>query len=169
MSDVRIRPAAMRDLEPLARLQLEAECAWQQRQPDMSYMPHFLETLFVHFVPGEPSYPRVACQDLRLVGGSVYSVVPAEQGLSCVGMLRFLHVAPDTWGEGIGHALMEDALGQMIGQGVRKVALETAGHNCNAIRFFRRHGFARVGKRTPIQVAGSSKQYYMVSFGRTLP
>ena len=61
-----------------------------------------------------------------------------------------LSVRPENRGKGIGGQLLQCAIDEASGLGLRAVALDVAARNEGAIRFYRRHGFGVVEeRRTP--------------------
>lgn len=66
--------------------------------------------------------------------------------------LKELYVDPDSWGQGIGNALLEAGLDH-IPDGYAKVALEMLAGNDRAAGFYRARGFERVGSGE-VSIAG---------------
>lgn len=56
-------------------------------------------------------------------------------------------VAPERRRQGDGRALLEVALAEFRSRGVKRVVLEVRESNENAIAFYAKHGFSKVGRR----------------------
>ena len=75
---------------------------------------------------------------------TMHFLMGADQGFICwqdaeeSTELIALHTLPESWGTGLGHALMTDALAQM---GDKTVYLWAFKKNVRARRFYEKHGF----------------------------
>jgi [ribosomal protein S18]-alanine N-acetyltransferase len=109
-----------------------------------------------HAVFPEPWSMSIFTSELALRRGRSYRV--ARSGRSVVGYLGLmftdeeahvttLAVAPDVQRQGVGTALMLDALRTSIAAGAHHASLEVAAGNTKAQALYRRFGFAPVGLR----------------------
>ena len=80
------------------------------------------------------------------VAGYVVALDAADEG-----EILNLAVAPTLRRSGLGRALVEDMLDELVGRGVRQVYLEVRESNAPARALYAAHGFREVGRR---------KQYY---------
>jgi len=63
------------------------------------------------------------------------------------GEIANIAVAPGGWGQGIGKALLDAALGEAAGRGATAIYLEVRDSNIRARRLYRSRGFEEVGRR----------------------
>ena len=63
------------------------------------------------------------------------------------GEIANLAVAPDGWGQGIGRALLDAALGEALRRGAVAIYLEVREANERARRLYRSRGFEEIGRR----------------------
>jgi RimJ/RimL family protein N-acetyltransferase len=140
MSPVVIRPARLADLEPIyvAFERVAAEGRWIGRE-----LPLDREATLQRFRSSltEPGhYLSVAEVSGGLVGQLHLGVAP--YGVAELGM----HVASEWRGQGIGRALMQDAIAWAAAEpGVHKIALQVWPHNEPAQRLYRSCGFEQEG------------------------
>jgi len=67
--------------------------------------------------------------------------------LADAGEISAIYVAPDLIGCGIGHRLMELAEAELVADGYLNVELDVFVGNERAIRFYRAHGYVKVGSK----------------------
>jgi len=105
---------------------------------------------------GEEAWTRRMLADELAAPGRQYLVaadgnrVTGYAGLLCVGAcadVLTLAVAADSWGQGIGSALLEALLAEAANRGCTEVFLEVRTDNARAQRLYRRYEFAEVGIR----------------------
>ncbi|MCX8006705.1 MAG: GNAT family N-acetyltransferase [Coriobacteriia bacterium] len=80
-----------------------------------------------------------------------YAMCRIDRGHGVIGRLA---VIPARRGQGIGRALLGDALRYFARQGVRRAMLYTQAHNDEAQRLYRRFGFETVGSRKHLLAFG---------------
>jgi ribosomal-protein-alanine N-acetyltransferase len=68
------------------------------------------------------------------------------------GQIIRLAVHPDAQRQGIGRALLNQALAYCHGQGVQRVTINTQESNIASLRLYEQSGFRRVGRRVPLLV-----------------
>jgi GNAT superfamily N-acetyltransferase len=77
------------------------------------------------------------------------SLSPADAGSpdACIAELYALYVAPAWWSTGIGRALMERVLSDVLGEGYPRITLWVLEENARARRFYERSGFHVAGEK----------------------
>ena len=70
------------------------------------------------------------------------------------GEVYALYVRPDSWGAGIGGALLDAAVADLVDLGLTPVRLWTLVGNARALRFYQAHGFAADGAQQTFAVGG---------------
>ena len=127
---VGLRPMTAADLEAVAELELAlfGEEAWTKRM--------LADELAA---PGRQYL--VASEGDRVTGyaGLLWAGTYAD--------VLTLAVAADSWGKGIGSALLEALLAEAVSRGCTEVFLEVRTDNARAQRLYRRYEFAEVGIR----------------------
>lgn len=103
--------------------------------------PWSRETLSSELVPDPMRRPLVA-----LGGGVICGYLMAWV---VVDQLHILNIAtgPDVRRAGVGTALLDEAMDRAAREMLREVTLEVRESNTSARAFYRRHGFAEVGRR----------------------
>lgn len=98
----------------------------------------------------------VVCDVDATVGMTVgLQAIDVESGATIDGLchLTTVAVAPDRWGEGIGHLVIEAALDEARARGYARAQLWTYATNARAIALYEREGFTRTD-RTQITSTG---------------
>ena len=95
----------------------------------------------------------LAVRDDAVLGFCHFSAAPdkddraerAVPGGTMVGRLHSLYIAPETLGQGIGHALMSHALSTFAAWGCERATLWVLEGNSRAISFYERQGWRCTG------------------------
>ena len=130
---VTIRPAERADL--LAVLRIEKASFTQPWPYDA----------FEHFL-GEPGFLVAVETGEAVVGYAVADVTPTYGG--DLGHLKDLAVHPHRRGQGIGAAVLSEALSALAVQGATSVKLEVRASNDSAMRLYRQFGFESLRRVT---------------------
>ncbi|QOC93615.1 GNAT family N-acetyltransferase [Micromonospora craniellae] len=85
----------------------------------------------------------VAERDGRLAGFSYLG--PDDEGEPAAGLLHAIHLEPAERGQGVGRALMVDALDDMRARGWQRAMLWVMRDNTHARRFYERGGWQQTG------------------------
>jgi ribosomal protein S18 acetylase RimI-like enzyme len=93
---------------------------------------------------------RVATCNERICGFCSYGQARDDDLADDVGEITAIYAAPESWGSGVGRALMEAALGALAGRGFGAVTLWVLEQNPRARRFYQLAGFQPDGKRALI-------------------
>ncbi len=118
---------------------------------------------------GERSHTVVVIVDERLSGFVTLSIPTRDPDEpEDVGEIPALYTAPARWGDGLGQALMEAALGELRAAGCRSAMLWMLGGNARAARFYEREGWRDDGGRRPSQYFPERDQLVEVRFRREL-
>lgn len=72
-----------------------------------------------------------------------------------------IHSLPETWGTGLGAAMLRRALGDMEAAGKRRVSLWAFQANSRARRFYEKHGFSFDGTSRPSEFDGAVEVRYV--------
>lgn len=135
---MRIRVASVDDAPEMARINVEAgRPAW------------------AHFLPVEELQPRDEWYAAKVESALAAFVTEADDGeiVGFVvaledGLLDTLYAAPHVWGQGVGRALLDSALGALRDAGLQAAHLWTAEQNTRARRVSERYGFSLDGAAT---------------------
>lgn len=116
-------------------------------------------------LPTEPHERGRANWRVRLSDPNEWSIVAVQDGkvlgvcngrpefdstgnhLEGVGHFTNLFVEPETWGQGIGRALLRAGMARMRAQGYRKALLWSAADNDRANRLYESEGWSRTGAK----------------------
>ena len=125
-----LRPLDLRDIEDV--LAIQATC------PEIAQWTMW-------------DYDRVARGEMagwvdEIVGGQIAGFIVARRVASDLEILNFA-VRPSARRQGIGGALLGEALGWAKAFGAEKAFLEVRTSNLAALRFYERHGFEVTGRR----------------------
>jgi [ribosomal protein S18]-alanine N-acetyltransferase len=126
-----IEPAEQRDAEPIARLHASSFYRGWPRDEFSAYLADPERT---------PAY--IACDAKRKIFGFMMLRHAAEE----VELLT-IAVDPKRRGKGIGAALLEAGLADLLMSPARRMFLEVAEDNRLAIALYRRRGFSEIGRR----------------------
>ena len=70
--------------------------------------------------------------------------------------IRAIYALPEVWGQGVGHALLTDAIARCVAEGGwEAVVLWVLADNPRARRFYEAHGFALDGGRKDVALLGA--------------
>jgi ribosomal-protein-alanine N-acetyltransferase len=125
-----IEPAVVGDADALAKLHAGGFYRGWPREDFASYLSE----------AATPAY--IACDAKRRIAGFAMLRLARDEA-------ELLTIAVDRkWrGKGIGAALLRAAFDDLMMSPVKKLFLEVDEHNLAAVKLYRRHGFAEVGKR----------------------
>ncbi len=126
-----VEPAVTADAETMARLHAQGFYRGWPRDEFVGYLADPART---------PAY--VACEARRRVTGFMMLRHAADE----VELLT-IAVEPKQRDRGIGRALLEAGLADLMMSPARRMFLEVAADNAAAIALYRRHGFAEIGRR----------------------
>jgi ribosomal-protein-alanine N-acetyltransferase len=126
-----IEPADVGDAEPIARLQARGFYRGWPREDFAAYLADPERT---------PAY--VACDAKRRIVGFAMLRLAADEA-----ELMTIAVEPKWRGKGVGAALLEAGLSDLLMSRATRMFLEVAADNAPAIALYRRRGFAEVGRR----------------------
>ncbi|MGW0085867.1 N-acetyltransferase family protein [Streptomyces sp. NPDC003393] len=140
MSAVHIRPAALDDEDPLARLD---RATWStlhsvQPRPQPPYEPFFTER-------SGPDEILVAEVDGAVAGYIRLGLATPLRSNAHVRQIRGLAVAEEARGTGVGRALLRAAAEEARRQGARRLTLRVLGHNTAARKLYESEGFVVEG------------------------
>lgn len=93
----------------------------------------------------------VALRDGGVVGFISYGHWRGEHASAAQGEIWALYAEPQSWGQGVGRALMAQALQELRGLGYTEVLLWVIGRNERGVKFYKACGFSHV--------EGSEKQF----------
>jgi ribosomal-protein-alanine N-acetyltransferase len=125
-----VEPAAVADAEVLAKLH---KAGFYRGWPREDFASYLVEK-------ATPAY--VACDAKHRVAGFAMLRLTEDEA-----ELLTIAVDPKWRGKGIGAALLRAALADLMMSPIRKLFLEVDETNLAAIKLYRRHGFAEIGKR----------------------
>lgn len=125
-----VEPAEVVDAEVLTRLHAAGFYRGWPREDFAAYLA----------AKATPAY--VACDAKRKIAGFAMLRVSADEA-----ELLTIAVDPKWRGKGIGKALLRAAIEDMTMSPTRKIFLEVDETNTPAIKLYKRHGFAEIGKR----------------------
>lgn len=99
--------------------------------------------------------PRLNSNDERLLSGNVWEVDETVAGfykatrypgrVQHVALLGTLAVDPRRHGQGVGHAMLTDAIERLKADCVKRIELYAESDNAQALRFYGKLGFAHEG------------------------
>lgn len=75
-----------------------------------------------------------------------------------------IHSLPESWGTGLGHDMLTEALGQIRATGKTKVFLWAFKENRRARRFYEKHGFRWDGSERVSEFDGAREVRYVLDF-----
>lgn len=107
---------------------------------ELAEAPHWTREVWVEALKG--GRELVISEAEYDVAGFVLSAVVAGEA-----EIESIAVSPNFQKQGVGKRLLTAALDGMRAKGVVRVHLELRETNLRALRFYRRHGFAEVGRR----------------------
>jgi ribosomal-protein-alanine N-acetyltransferase len=141
---VTIRPARIFDINEVMRIE---RASFQEQYP---------QSLFMMFLENNPNTFLVA-----EYGGKVIGYVMGYLRPDMEGHIMSIAVDPAYRGNGIGSALLTEAIERLIREGARYIGLEVRVSNIGAIRLYERFGFRRV-KRIIGYYSDGEDAYYML-------
>lgn len=130
----------------------------EQVVPFLTYDPMTLD----EFRPLFDEMQRSGCFHVWEVDGRVagfYRVTRYPGRVRHVALLGTLAVDPARHGQGIGQAMVGDALARLRGEGVRRVELYAESDNTQALRFYQRLGFQHEGTLRGFYKRSSDEHY----------
>lgn len=99
----------------------------------------------------------VGQRDSRIVGFVTCRPCPdKDKDSTIVAELMAIYLLPEYWGQGLGRALMNEALERMLAQGFSEVALWVLEGNSRACRFYECAGFTFDGNKSPDVIRDSN-------------
>lgn len=75
--------------------------------------------------------------------------------------IQAIHSLPESWGSGLGAAMLQQALADMRGLGKQSVSLWAFHENKRARRFYEKHGFAFTGQERVSEFDGAVEVRYV--------
>ncbi len=141
---VAIRPARIFDINEVMRIE---RASFQEQYP---------KGLLMMFLENNPNTFLVA-----EYGGKVIGYVMGYLRPDLEGHIMSIAVDPEYRGNGIGSALLAEAIERLIREGARYIGLEVRVSNIGAIRLYERFGFMRV-KRIIGYYSDGEDAYYML-------
>jgi GNAT superfamily N-acetyltransferase len=144
MTERRVSPGATDDVDALAALQLRSALdAYAHIFPPEAPVPlhEDIARAWRRELESSSAQVYVARVDSVVVGGVVASTDDRVRGF---GHLRRLYVEPDRWGQGLGRALHDAALGWLVDARVRLPSLWVLEQNDRARRMYERWGWRLV-------------------------
>jgi ribosomal-protein-alanine N-acetyltransferase len=127
-----------------------------KRQERASFQEQYPQSLFMMFLENNPNTFLVA-----EYGGKVIGYVMGYLRPDMEGQIMSIAVDPAYRGNGIGSALLTEAIERLIREGARYIGLEVRVSNIGAIRLYERFGFRRV-KRIIGYYSDGEDAYYML-------
>jgi GNAT superfamily N-acetyltransferase len=136
------RPARHSDLEAIVALLADDAMSAGREAPDPPLAAAY-ETAFEEMAADPRQLPLVAEEAGRLVGYLQLSIIPglAFRGLKR-GLIESVRIASDRRGQGLGAALIAEAVARCRTNGCRLVQLTSTNERAGAHRFYERLGFA---------------------------
>jgi len=141
---VTIRPARIFDINEVMRIE---RTSFQEQYP---------RGLFMMFLENNPDTFLVAEYGGRIIGYVMGYLRPDLEG-----HIMSIAVDPAYRGNGIGSALLAEAIERLIREGARYIGLEVRVSNIGAIKLYERFGFVRV-KRIIGYYSDGEDAYYML-------
>jgi GNAT superfamily N-acetyltransferase len=168
MSSVRIREANAADAEGIASVHVRAwQAAYSELLPEGVIVAHarkrrgwwasYLEQ------PDPREHVLVALADERIAGFASTRPSPDEDAEADTAEISGLYVDPDAWGQGIGGALLESALGQLRCDGFKAATLWVLAANDRARRVCEERSWMRDGAERVHPDRGAAELRYMMS------
>ncbi|WP_297499116.1 ribosomal protein S18-alanine N-acetyltransferase [Thermococcus sp.] len=139
-----IRPAKIFDISEVMRIERE------------SFREAYPRSIFLVFLENNPDTFLVAEYNGKAIGYVMAYLRPDWEG-----HIMSIAVDKDYRGNGIGSALLTEAIERLIKKGARYIGLEVRVSNEGAIRLYERFGFKKV-KRIIGYYADGEDAYYMI-------
>ncbi|WP_297073919.1 ribosomal protein S18-alanine N-acetyltransferase [Thermococcus sp.] len=141
---VTIRPAKLFDISEVMRIERE------------TFREAYPRGIFLVFLENNPDTFLVAEYNGKVIGYVMAYLRPDLEG-------HIMSIAVDKYyrGNGIGSALLTEAIERLIARGARYIGLEVRVSNENAIRLYERFGFKKV-KRIIGYYSDGEDAYYML-------
>ncbi|WP_297508134.1 ribosomal protein S18-alanine N-acetyltransferase [Thermococcus sp.] len=139
-----IRPAKLFDISEVMRIERE------------SFREAYPRGIFLVFLENNPDTFLVAEYNGKVIGYVMAYLRPDLEG-----HIMSIAVDPAYRGNGIGSALLTEAIERLIKRGARYIGLEVRVSNEKAIRLYERFGFKKV-KRIVGYYADGEDAYYMI-------
>ncbi|RLK22561.1 acetyltransferase (GNAT) family protein [Micromonospora sp. M71_S20] len=161
MSDVRVRPTSdERHIDEAARIWAAATAA---RDGDTEIAPLRLARPLIEAVVGSTprSFLLVALDADRVVGFAAVEPVPTDESTA---EIRYLGVAPDSWGRGVGRHLLRAAPTHLAGAGFVGAELGVYLDNPRAVRLYESAGWLPRGEAAPHPGSGRPEQRYRLDW-----
>ncbi len=141
---VSIRPARLFDIPEVVRIERA------------SFNEEYPRGIFLTFLENNPDTFLVAEYNGRIIGYVMAYLRPDLEG-----HIMSIAVDPDYRGNGIGSALLTEAIERLINEGARYIGLEVRVSNEKAIRLYESLGFRKL-KRIIGYYADGEDAYYML-------
>ena len=146
MSKVIIRPAVFADIAAIARI--HCQC-WKETYAgliDQSYLDSLSPARTQARMEAETSrHFLVAELDGEIVGFASPIRSRDQDASPTTGEIQAIYLLQRCQHQGIGRALMEESLKELLRMGMDEVTLWVLDTNCNAIHFYQKCGFAADG------------------------
>ena len=98
-----------------------------------------------------------------LDGRPVGELVWSDADTPNAGEIQAIHSLPESWGSGLGAAMLEKALADMRKHGKKSAALWAFKENTRARRFYEKHGFAFIGEERVSEFDGALEVRYTLA------
>lgn len=150
--NLRIRPAVEADAPALARLQVDNYREAYAGLLPADYLAAFSyaeqESDWRDYLAAVDRPGLLVAEVEDALAGYVLARVEPLEGAAYDGEIAALHVRPALRGQGIGHALVAAAAGELSRRGCRALWLSVLAGNQPAIAFYRRLGGQPLGEKT---------------------
>lgn len=157
-----VRPAVETDLPALARIMVDSFRAGfaQFVTPETMVrctVPENIEAMLRELLRSGSVRCYLGLADGVPCGELLWGVDPEREDAS---ELLALHSLPESWGSGLGKALLDAALADMTAAGCERVVLWAFEENRRGRRFYEKHGFAWDGSRRISEFDGAAEVRY---------
>lgn len=93
-------------------------------------------------------------------------LVWSDGGSEAAAEIQAIHSLPESWGSGLGAAMLDQVLGDMAEEGKQSVHLWAFKENKRARRFYEKHGFAITGEERISEFDSAVEVRYTLVLGR---
>lgn len=157
-----VRPTVEPDLPALARIMVGSFRAGfaQFVTPETMArctVPENIEAMLRELLRSGQIHCYLGLADGVPCGELLWSAAPEREGAA---ELLALHSLPESWGSGLGKALLDAALADMAAAGCERVVLWAFEENRRGRRFYEKHGFAWDGGRRISEFDGAAEVRY---------
>jgi GNAT superfamily N-acetyltransferase len=161
MANVRVRRAVEADAEMTATVNLRSwQAAYRGVVPDEALDSLDLEEWVERHrgqlaSPVPPGVHRLVSVDDGDAVRAIANAGPAREPVGdTTGELYLMYADPDVWGEGHGHALLEEVHRLLAGEGHRHALLWVATGNTRTIEWYEAHGWSLDGATDTVEIEG---------------